>query len=413
MQEKDDFFNEKTAFTATSLQEELYPRIGDLGQGITGTVELRFSIKERSLRAFKFAKNDELTEKEQQNYSREVDVLSKYKYPSIVQVFNYGDPSTEKNFTPWIELEFIPGGTIFDYWNYLLKNDQKMDPTTMLIILYGTASALAFLHRHNVIHRDVKSTNVLLDDHLEPHLADFGFAREYDPNIGITSFPHTLNYAPPELIQCQPYNQKADVFSFGLLIYEMATFKVPYSKFNGAPELIAKRISDANFPKLDGSSPFASIYHECVQFDQRLRPTMTSVLMSLAKVANKIEGIDLPKFNEYKRKLKLYNESNRDDRDDKEILGDCGSFERLISACDQPNGGKIKYFIGYMMYNGYGVESDKEQAVKYLIDSAENYNNVDAFDLIDEIYEDYDASGIDPNIIDTATIDALRKKFSV
>ena len=114
--------------------------------------------------------------------------------------------------------------------NVLGHVKKKLDWNTRLRIASGAAQGLAYLHKDckpQVVHRDVKSCNILLDGSMEPHLADFGIAKNIQPTRTHTS-THvlgTIGYIDPEYAQTSRLNEKSDVYSFGIVLLELLTNK--------------------------------------------------------------------------------------------------------------------------------------------------------------------------------------------
>lgn len=124
--------------------------------------------------------------------------------------------------------------------------DIKFDNTVEQIILIGIASGMMFLHNNNIAHCDLKPDNILLDDNYHPLIADFGLSKNY--NSGHTEnsmICGTAIYIPPEELSNNPSNQhskeKADVYSFGILMYKLLTLSKPY------PDLDLKKITQFDF----------------------------------------------------------------------------------------------------------------------------------------------------------------------
>lgn len=98
-----------------------------------------------------------------------------------------------------------------------------------LRIAYDVASIFAFLHKSGVVHRDLKSYNILVDDDLNIKLCDFGLCKfKADLNRGTMQFSGTPVYMAPELFQKKSYDEKVDVFAFGTLLWELVARDVPY-----------------------------------------------------------------------------------------------------------------------------------------------------------------------------------------
>jgi serine/threonine-protein kinase len=122
---------------------------------------------------------------------------------------------------------------------------------TTLAIATRLASALAAAHAHKILHRDFKPSNILLDSGGEPHLADFGLARLMgspgQSSAGL--FVGTPHYASPEQVSLVPLDERSDLYSFGLVLFEMCTGQRPFEA-DDLSELLAKhRTAEAPDPR--------------------------------------------------------------------------------------------------------------------------------------------------------------------
>ncbi|KAH7834409.1 hypothetical protein Vadar_015674 [Vaccinium darrowii] len=134
-----------------------------------------------------------------------------------------------------------------DYWLHEKPDGpSSLDWDTRLHIAQGAARGLSYLHQScepHILHRDIKSSNILLDENFEAHLADFGLARlilPYDTHV-TTDLVGTLGYIPPEYGQASVATDKGDVYSFGVVLLELLTGKRPMDicKPKGTRDLIS------------------------------------------------------------------------------------------------------------------------------------------------------------------------------
>ncbi|CAF2137845.1 BnaA02g10040D [Brassica napus] len=170
----------------------------------------------------------------EREFQAEVEALSRAEHENLVSLQGYCKHGSDR----LLIYSFMENGSL-DYWlhervdaNASLKWDVRLK------IARGAARGLAYLHKDcepNVIHRDVKSSNILLDESFEAHLADFGLARllrPYDTHV-TTDLVGTLGYIPPEYSQSLIATCRGDVYSFGVVLLELVTGRRPVEVCKG------------------------------------------------------------------------------------------------------------------------------------------------------------------------------------
>ena len=165
------------------------------------------------------ASSDEFVER----FRREAKMLAKLQHPNILPVFDYG----EADGYPYIVMPFVQGGTL----SQSLHNTQ-VPLQDINRIMSQLGKALGYAHAHGMIHRDVKPSNVLLDDSGNCLLTDFGLARMTEATSKITSsgaVMGTPSYMSPEQGTGAELDNRSDLYSLGVILYEMLTGRVPYS----------------------------------------------------------------------------------------------------------------------------------------------------------------------------------------
>ena len=156
-------------------------------------------------------------------FYREVDIIAHLQHPHILPVYDFGQFDN----MPYIVMAVLNGGTLTDK----IKREGAMELTEVLRITKEIADALDYAHSKGIIHRDFKPGNVLLDERDNTYLADFGLAklRESDTQITLGSaMLGTPAYMSPEQADGSELTPAADIYSFGVTVFQMLTGRVPF-----------------------------------------------------------------------------------------------------------------------------------------------------------------------------------------
>ncbi|CAK9166746.1 unnamed protein product [Ilex paraguariensis] len=178
----------------------------------------------------------------EREFRAEVEALSRAQHPNLVHLQGYCTYKSDR----LLIYTYMENGSL-DYWLHEKpEGPSLLDWDTRLRIAQGAARGLAYLHQScepHILHRDIKSSNILLDENFKAHLADFGLARlvlPYDTHV-TTDLVGTLGYIPPEYGQASVATYKGDVYSFGVVLLELLTGKRPMDicKPKGSRDLIS------------------------------------------------------------------------------------------------------------------------------------------------------------------------------
>jgi Leucine-rich repeat (LRR) protein len=178
----------------------------------------------------------------EREFRAEVEALSRAQHPNLVLLQGYCMYKNDR----LLIYSYMENSSL-DYWLHeRLDGLTCLDWDTRLQIALGAARGLAYLHQScepHILHRDIKSSNILLDENFEAHLADFGLARlilPYDTHV-TTDLVGTLGYIPPEYGQASVATYKGDVYSFGVVLLELLTGRRPMDmcKPKGCRDLIS------------------------------------------------------------------------------------------------------------------------------------------------------------------------------
>ena len=158
-----------------------------------------------------------------ERFKREARVVARLRHPNVLQVHDFGEEQGHL----FLVTEYVPGGTLQD----LLRREGVLTPERALKLLGPVASALDHLHSQNIIHRDVKPSNILLDLDGSPVLADCGVARLLDDSSTMTgtgAVVGTPSYMSPEQAAGHDAGPASDQYSFGVLMFEALTGQPPF-----------------------------------------------------------------------------------------------------------------------------------------------------------------------------------------
>ena len=221
------------ALTPGSLFRQ-YRLLEQIGVGGEGVVWSALDEDLSQIHAIKFREVPETIENDEDLMGDKIQLekLAKLQHRHILPILDYGFEAQMR----YIVSPYIPNGT--------LTQKIKMTPLSVnQIVQYGSeiASALDYLHNQGIVHRDLKSQNILMDLRNQCYLADFGLARLVTTSTLAFHTGHgTPPYASPEQIQSRPMTLKSDLFSFGILLYEMFTGQLPW---NGKRQLGMEQIT--------------------------------------------------------------------------------------------------------------------------------------------------------------------------
>jgi tRNA A-37 threonylcarbamoyl transferase component Bud32 len=157
-------------------------------------------------------------------FMQELAVLRKVRHKHIVQLIGASTVPPKL----CIVTEFMRRGSLLDY----LHRHHPLKHSVQAKLAHDVARGMDYLHRCNIIHRDLKAANLLMNEHGDCKVADFGVARVVDAACTMTAETGTYRWMAPEVVSHQRYDAKCDVFSFGILLWEIATGgAVPYAGF--------------------------------------------------------------------------------------------------------------------------------------------------------------------------------------
>ncbi|KAK8866523.1 hypothetical protein M9Y10_009487 [Tritrichomonas musculus] len=174
----------------------------------------------------------------------------------------------------------------------------KLSPTQKTFIAYGIAVGMQILHEKGIIHRDLKTQNILIDEHNCPIISDFGSSRYANGNAPKTSSFGTSNYMAPEFIQGDEYDLPVDVYSYGMILWEMLTEEVPFLGKESA-QVIYMVVIQQSRPPIPENTPnnLKKLIEKCWSPDQFERPTFEKIVSFFTSRKVEFPGTDQDELN--------------------------------------------------------------------------------------------------------------------
>uniref|UniRef100_A0A0E0K6Y8 non-specific serine/threonine protein kinase n=1 Tax=Oryza punctata TaxID=4537 RepID=A0A0E0K6Y8_ORYPU len=246
----------------------------------------------------------------QKEWLTELNVLGIVEHPNLVKLIGYCAEDDERGVQRLLVYEYMPNGSVDDHLSS--RSTSTLSWPMRLKVALDAARGLKYLHEEmefQVIFRDLKTSNILLDENWNAKLSDFGLAR-HGPSEGLThvstAVVGTLGYAAPEYMQTGRLTAKSDIWGYGVLLYELITGRRPIDRNRpkGEQKLLdwvkpyisdIKRFPIIIDPRLEGHynlksmTKLASVANRCLVRLPKSRPKMSEVYEMVQKIVDSIE----------------------------------------------------------------------------------------------------------------------------
>ncbi|PYK76407.1 MAG: hypothetical protein DME42_00180, partial [Verrucomicrobia bacterium] len=227
-----------------------YRIVREIGRGGMGAVYLAERADEQYQKqvAIKLIKRGMDTDSVLRHFRNERQILASFDHPNIARLFDGG---TTDDGLPYFVMEYVEGLPINEYCAV-----HKVSLVERLELFREVCAAVSYAHRHTVIHRDIKMSNILVTSDGTPKLLDFGIAKILQPSgepealMTMTGVrPMTPEYASPEQIRGEAVTTASDVYSLGIVLYELLVGRSPYRFASRSPLDVAREITDTEAPR--------------------------------------------------------------------------------------------------------------------------------------------------------------------
>ncbi len=249
---------------------------GGMAEVYTGIHETHGLVAVKVLRGLLERDEHQLT-----RFKREAEVIGELHHPNIVRMLDF----TIVDETPCLIMDFIPGPSLAVYLKQLYGRDQRLPIAIIVQILRSVASALDYAHNQNIIHRDIKPANILLRSRtqdidpelplpldVDPILTDFGLVRLLDSTLHTTtgSVSGTPTYMSPEQARGEKLDKRTDIYSLGIVLYEMLAGQIPFQA-DTTFGMLMKHINEPPPPIRGISSDLQALIDRALAKDPDLR----------------------------------------------------------------------------------------------------------------------------------------------
>lgn len=264
-----------------------------IGAGACGEVWLGIYIPKQLRVAIKKLYSAEFNDNDFKSWVREIEIHATLQHQFLLPFIGYTSTHPYSIITPEMS-----NGSLYD----AIHNPEskiKLNGTDLTKIGYCIACGMRYLHDRHIMHRDLKSPNVLLDNDKLPKICDFGLSRTRELQSNLTKTVGTPQWMAPELVKCSDYDESIDVYAYGVVLWEMLTDLVP---FEGKEtfQIVYILLSDPNpHPIPDGSpEPLSKLIQNCVSQDPKSRPSFADIISEFENHNVRFNGCDEDSFND-------------------------------------------------------------------------------------------------------------------
>jgi eukaryotic-like serine/threonine-protein kinase len=256
-----------------------------IGQGGMGAVFRAWDVRLERAVAIKVVRADLISDPDSRaRFNRESKIVARLQHPSIVTVYDYGNLSDGAAF---LVMEFVPGEDL----RHFLKREKRLEPPRMSALMAGICGGVEIAHKSGIFHRDLKPENILLPEGgTGPKVVDFGVAKLTNANPGdggtmsvVGTIVGTPAYMAPEQLRGEAVDARADVFSLGVMAYEMLTMRLPYagaSMFDIGMKQVEGKIDTSGI-----DAGIAEVIRGAIAYEKEKRPDSAIAFADALKAA--------------------------------------------------------------------------------------------------------------------------------
>ncbi|KAK4435278.1 Serine/threonine-protein kinase CTR1 [Sesamum alatum] len=217
------------------------------------------------------------------DYRKEINIMRRLRHPNVLLFM--GAVCTEEKLA--MVTEYLTRGSLF---KTLHRNNQSLDVRRRLKMAIDVARGMNYLHHRNppIVHRDLKSSNLLVDKSWTVKVGDFGLSKLKDSTfLTAKSGRGTPQWMAPEVLRNEPSTEKSDVFSFGVILWELMTESIPWSNLNSLQVVGVVGFMDRRLDIPDNMDPqISSIISDCWQSNPEDRPSFEDIIRRMTDLVH-------------------------------------------------------------------------------------------------------------------------------
>ncbi|XP_048237261.1 serine/threonine-protein kinase Nek10-like [Haliotis rufescens] len=313
-----------------------------LGSGAFGSVfkvkkrsagQTFLALKELNLQHSAFGKNAKEKEQSVGEIQNELNIIrQELRHPNIVR---YCKTFVECD-RLYIVMELIEGAPLGEHFNSLKEKKEKFQETRIWNIFMQMVLALRYLHKEKgIVHRDLTPNNIMLGENDKVTFTDFGLAKQKRSDCSkMTSVVGTILYSCPEIVQNQPYGEKADMWALGCILYQMCTLNPPF--FSNNMLTLATKIVEADYtpiPEEDYSERLRSTIRSCITACPESRPDILQLSGQLVDIL--LVNMDTLRIQQASLERKLDRERKRTQKHFFEANRNMQNYHKLFLASQE------------------------------------------------------------------------------
>ncbi|CAH2067110.1 unnamed protein product [Thlaspi arvense] len=249
--------------------------------------------------AKKFLDQD-ITGEALEEFRSEVQIMKKLRHPNIVlfmgAVTRPPNLSIVTEFLPSSHFQNLCRGSLY---RLIHRPNNQLDERRRLRMALDAARGMNYLHSCSpmIVHRDLKSPNLLVDKNWVVKVCDFGLSRMKNSTyLSSKSTAGTAEWMAPEVLRNEPADEKCDVYSYGVILWELFTLQQPWGKMNPMQVVGAVGFQHRRLDIPDSVDPaIADIISKCWQTDSKLRPSFAEIMTSLKRLQKPVTGSNIPR----------------------------------------------------------------------------------------------------------------------